>query len=297
VSVVVTCYNYGAYVAECLESVLSQTYRNIEVVVVNDGSTDDSEKEIRRLESDTRIKYVFQANSGQARAKNTGIGHSRGKYIAFLDADDRWDRRKLEKQIPLFLNPRVGVVFSRSKFIDASGADRLFAHGSGHLRPRSGNVSKHLLFDNFVPFSSAVVRRECFERAGTFDESLPMSIDWDLWLRISLDFEFAFVDEELLAYRLGHGGQMSAAVEVRYGCIERITERFLAEHGERFGRSFVRRTRLYTCANRGLYYREKDLGASTRWFLKGVKEWPFGHSAYKGLAKNALVYLSRGATR
>lgn len=293
VSVVIACYNYGRYMAGCVESVLSQTYRDFEVVIVNDGSTDESDGEILRFLPDARIRYVRQANAGQAGAKNTGIGHSRGRYVAFLDADDRWDARKLEKQLPLFSDPRVGVAFSRSRFIDEGGREIPFVHRSKHLRPRSGSVAKHLLFDNFVPFSSSVVRRACFERAGAFDETLPMAIDWDLWLRISLEFDFAFVDEELISYRSGHRGQMSGAVEVRHACIDRIVERFLRENGGRFGRACVRRAGHYTCANRGLFYRERDLGVSTQWFLKGVREWPFGHAAYKGLVKNALVYARR----
>ena len=186
ISIVITCYNYSCYLAGCLDSVLSQTFQDFEVIVVNDGSTDNTDEVIFPYIKDPRIIYIKQKNSGQAKAKNTGIQKSKGRLIAFLDADDLWDTTKLEKQMPLFDDKGVGVVYSRVRYIDEQGDDVSFQHKSTYLTPRAGKITEFLFIDNFIPFSSSVVRRECFERVGVFDESIRMGIDWDLWLRISV---------------------------------------------------------------------------------------------------------------
>ena len=209
IGVVITCYNYGRYLGDCLASVLGQTWQDIDVVVVNDGSTDDTARVVREWLSDPRLHYVEQANAGQARAKNAGIARTRGDLVAFVDADDSWDREKLARQVPLFDDRRIGVVYGRARFVDSDGRDNGFELRGRYVQPQRGDVTEHLLFDNFIPFSSSVVRRECLTRVGGFDEALAMAIDWDLWLRLSVQVRFDYVDAPLIAYRMGHGDQMS----------------------------------------------------------------------------------------
>lgn len=288
VTVVITCYNYASYIEGCINSILDQRYKDFEIVVVNDGSTDNTDEVISGFLSNPRIKYIKQSNAGQANAKNTGIKHSEGKYIAFLDADDLWDETKLEKQIPLFENPRVGVVFSKARYIDENGNELEFELSGEYLIPRSGRVSNYLIFDNFVPFSSSVVRRECFEKVGFFDESLKMGIDWDLWLRISVYYEFDFVDEPLLIYRIGHSGQMSKNLEVRLQCSDKIMERFIKENKKLFSASLVRKALHYSYCNRGNFYWSLDAKRSLYFFLRAVCTWPFSISPYLGLARSFL---------
>ncbi len=104
VSIVVTCYNYGKYVARCLASIQNQTFPDFEVIIVDDGSTDNSELQIRPFLQDKRFRFIKQKNGGQANAKNRGVKESKAELIAFLDADDLWEEEKLEKQIKLFDN-------------------------------------------------------------------------------------------------------------------------------------------------------------------------------------------------
>jgi glycosyltransferase involved in cell wall biosynthesis len=286
VSVVITCYNYGKYLANCIDSVFAQTYKNIEVIVVNDGSTDNSDEVIQKYLSDSRIRYINQKNAGQANAKNTGIRNSRGSFIAFLDADDLWAANKLEKQIPLFSGPSEGVVYCPAKYVDEAGHELNFVATDEYLNPRSGNVTEWLFTDNFVPFSSAVVRKECLEQYGVFDEALKMGIDWDLWLRISAGYKFAFVDERLFYYRIGHPGQMSKNLEVRQGCSDRIMETFIKEHPGVLSAQSIRRAYIHTYCNRGEYFRMTDLKKSCRYFVSAIKANPFESRAYKGMLKN-----------
>ncbi len=291
VSVVITCYNYGKYIARCVESVLGQTFQDFEIIIVDDGSTDNTGEIIAPYLTDSRIHYIKQENAGQAVAKNAGIINSKSEFIAFLDADDLWDHTKLEKQIPLFSDPYVGVVYSSSRYIDGDGKDFIFRIESDYMMPKSGYVSKHLLFDNFVPFSSSVVRRECFERVGLFNESLSMGIDWDLWLRISVYYQFQYVDEPLLLYRIGHSGQMSRNLEKRIRCADSIFQAFLEANPDIVSPYLRRRILHYSCVSRGKYLRNTNLKMSNHYLLKAFITWPFSLEPLKELIKTYLLRI------
>ncbi|QJT07950.1 glycosyltransferase family 2 protein [Oceanidesulfovibrio marinus] len=205
VSIIITCYNYGQYVGEALDSVLNQTFTDWEAFVVDDGSTDNTADVVSRYLDDPRVRYVYQQNAGQASAKNTGIREAKGEFVAFLDADDIWQSEKLAMQLPLFSNPNVGVVYSKRRILDTNGVIRTFYHPPLHR----GNVLDHMFIDNFVCFSSSIARRSILNDARGFDESLDMGIDYDLWIRLAARYEFDFVDAPLVTYRVGHTGQMS----------------------------------------------------------------------------------------
>lgn len=296
VSVIVTCYNYGRFLGRCIESVLRQTFRDLELIIVNDGSTDNTEDIALLYIKDPRVRYIKQDNAGQTRAKNNGIKASCGKFVAFLDADDFWDPTKLEKQLPMFKDPDVGVVYSRVMFIDEEG-NPLHAHiASRYLQPRHGCVTHYLLFDNFIPFSSAVVRREVFDKVGMFDETLTMGIDWDLWLRTSLHYTFAYVDEPLLYYRVGHDGQMSKNVGKRHEASDEIFNRFILNNSDKIDPITIRRVYHYTFVNRGNHFRTKNnLAKSTGYFLKAFVQWPFSIVPFTFLLKNAVLYLLKSS--
>lgn len=293
VSVVITCYNYARYLAECLESVLAQTFNDLEIVVLNDGSTDNTDEVISPFLYDSRIRYIKQKNSGQACAKNTGIRVAQGSFIAFLDADDYWEPTKLEKQMPLFNDSKVGVIYSTSKYIDEEGKELPWKNTMKYLQPQRGWVTRYLLFDNFVVFSSSVVKKEVFQNIGFFDETLGMAIDWDLWLRTSVCYKFEYVSEPLLAYRVGHSGQMSNNLEKRHVCSDLVLERFIRNNPHLVTTALQRRITHYTFMNRGLYFREINMGQSAHFFLKAFFMWPFSIAPFRCLAKNALMVLSR----
>ena len=286
VSVIVTCYNYGHYLAGCLDSIHAQTFEDFEVIVVDDGSTDDTPHQIQPyLSRDDRIQYIRTTNEGQASAKNTGIRNACGEFVAFLDADDLWHPEKLKKQLVLFEDRSIGVVFSRMEFIDEEGRAIVSQEPSGYLRLRSGQVTDHLLFDNFVPFSSSMVRRELLKNYGGFDETLAMGIDWDLWLRLSLHCQFAYVDEPLLRYRVGHAGQMSKKLEVRQKCSDLIFKRFVDDNKERLNPDIVKKAISYTHCSRGYYFRKANPLVSLRHYLTALRyDWT-NSKALIGLAK------------
>jgi glycosyltransferase involved in cell wall biosynthesis len=290
VSVVITCYNYGGYVADCIDSVLGQSYSNYEVVIVNDGSTDNSEYEINRFLADSRIVYVKQKNAGQAKALNVGIEKARGRFVAFLDADDLWEKTKLEKQIPLFMNAGVGVVYSRASFIDQQGRPVKFQLNPKRFEPRANLVTEYLITENFVPFCSSVVRKECLEDVGWIDESLTTGTDWDLWLRISTRYKFAYVNEPLAFYRM-HPTQMSRNTEEMQKSADKIMANFLKRHPGAASRRAIRRAKAYTYCNRAEVFRASNRRKAWRFYFKAIKENPFDGSAYRGLIGSALAML------
>ena len=246
VSVVIAAYNAERYVHEAIQSVLDQTFDNLEVVVIDDGSTDDTLDIIRQFRS-PRVRVFAMENAGQTTAKNRGIRESTGRFVGFCDADDRWHPEKLEKQLPLFdASENVAVVYSSESSIDHAGnvlPDRVDAS----LR---GRVVDALFLENFVPFGSALVRRECLLKVGAFDEDLRMGIDWDLWLRIAAHHDFECVPDSLYVYRKWPG-QMSTNWRGRYDSAFRIMRKFEAEHPGLISASTRRRAYANTYTNRG----------------------------------------------
>lgn len=251
VSVVIATYNMGQYLADAIRSVLEQSRPNLELLVIDDGSTDNTREVVDSFEGDTRLRYHWQPNLGQARAKNVGIGLACGRFIAFCDADDLWTTDKLERQLPAFDDcGRVAVVYSRNRKVDADGLPLASPYNSTHLP--SGQVTQQLFIENFISFGTAVIRRSCLEDVGVFDEAQRMGIDWDLWLRLSTKYEFRYVDAVTYLYRIWPG-QISRNWQGRYEHAFRIMERFVAEHpgavsaatvNEAYAHCYVQRGRL-----------------------------------------------------
>lgn len=200
VSVHIPCYNGEKYIAEALQSVLDQTFHDFEIIVVNDGSTDRTEDIIKGF-CDERIKYYYQENIGLARTRNRQLELSNGELIAFLDQDDLWLPRKLEKQIPLFeKNPDVGLVSSDTIFFDITGKEQQIYKKQ---KPPRGRVFRQLLTRNFLGLVSVVIRRNVLDNLSeSFDNRFTASSDIDLFLRICHDYEFDYVDEPLAKWRM-----------------------------------------------------------------------------------------------
>ena len=198
VTVVIPAYNAMAYLSETVSSVLAQSFTDFELLIVNDGSTDQIDDWAAAL-PDPRVRLIAQENQGLPGARNTGIREAQGQYIAFLDADDLWESTKLEKQMQcLQANADVGVVYTWTLLVDEMGqpTGRVFASQA------EGNVWQQLLETDVISNgSSAIVRRECFETVGDFDRTLTSAEDLDMWLRIAVHYPFAVVKEPLTLYR------------------------------------------------------------------------------------------------
>jgi glycosyltransferase involved in cell wall biosynthesis len=210
VAVVVPLYNLRDFVGEALESAVAQTLppEAVEIVVVDDGSTDGGGDVVQRYGS--RVRYVRQENHGLSAARNVGLAETCAPFVQLLDADDRLAPDKLARQLAAFqTRPEVGIVYAGWHHVDERGAP---LPQRGWSR-QSGDVVDALLLGNLLPPVAPLVRRAAIERAGGFDEGLTSLEDWDLWLRISLlGYKWAYVDAALSDYRVrGDGMHGNAA--------------------------------------------------------------------------------------
>jgi len=206
VSVIITSYNYARFIGETIQSVLDQTYLDVEVIVVDDGSTDNTPEVLARFGD--RITCIYQRNQGKSGALNRGIDAARGRYLAFVDSDDAWLPDALERRLAVFeSDPGVGVVYGRTLVMDESGTLLPYMNGAPPRYP--DDTLRSLLHGVFIPFLTFMARRTCLDQAGTyFNPDFGATNDWELYLRLSRACRFHFVDQPLARYRV-HGSNWS----------------------------------------------------------------------------------------
>ena len=224
VTAVVVCYNHARFVAGCLDSVRSQTYPNLQLLIMDDASCDGSPRVIRDWIASHAVRCDFVAhgcNRGLPRTLNEALRRARGEYVAFLAADDLWLPDKTRAQVgALDGQPdEVGVIYSDAALIDEAGRDLpgRFIETYRHFpRPPEGDLLDVLLDGNFIPAMTTLVRRSCWDAVGRYDESLAYE-DWDMWLRIARRYRFAFLPEITARYRVVHGSLLSTLKGPRRG--------------------------------------------------------------------------------
>lgn len=197
VSVVIPTYNRAHLLSEALDSVFAQTYKDYEVILIDDGSSDGTEALIQKQYAG-RLRYVKQKNAGISGARNRGIALAAGKYIAFLDSDDRWLPEKLGKQFSYMeAHPKTGLLCTKLARYEIGG------DGKNEICPAGfpKHFSELLEGPNFIPTTTTMVRKECFEKVGVFDPNLPVAEDWDLWIRIGKVYEMHCLEDVLAEHR------------------------------------------------------------------------------------------------
>ena len=207
VSVIIPTYNRADYLKLALKSVMEQTYKKIEVIVTDDGSTDNTAEVVTSF-NDTRIKYFYQKNTGlPAAARNLGLREASGEYIAFLDDDDMWLPEKLELQVGyLREHSKYHLVYSNAWIIDENGVwDGLLLKSESF---KEGGIFEELVKTNFIPQLTVLMKRKVFENIGFLNEdsSLIATEDYEYWLRVALHYKIGFVKEPLAMYRVHSGG-------------------------------------------------------------------------------------------
>ena len=206
VSILVPVFNGENYLEETLDSLCRQTYPQIEIIVINDGSTDGSKAVVNHFLNDHRVKYYEQPNGGVSSARNKGIIVSSGEYIALCDCDDVWNPYKAEKQVS-FLNDHTdaGLVYSNFSIMNAEGR---IIESNPIPSPAQGKCFRSLYLENTICASSAMWRRFINDNILMFDEEIHTTEDCDLWLRIASQSKIGYLDENLVHYRL-HGQNSS----------------------------------------------------------------------------------------
>ena len=279
VSVVIPTYNAAPYLRDALKSVLEQTYRNCEVVVVDDGSTDNSAQIVAEYPS---VQYVPQQHRGAAAARNFGIRATTGALIAFLDADDYWMPQKLEQQVRFFAeHPSYGMVFTDHITIDPQGRTLQVTNKRPIL---DGDIVRNIFLLSNIGTPTVMVRRDVLSTVGSFDETLHCAEDENLWIRIAMDYPVGLIPVPLTIVRR-HNDNVSGRPEVVLHWvsknIERLNERCPRIAQRLRGLPRIRYAELHFSA--GLHHLTSDaLGAARKEFalaatkavsLKRVAYW------------------------
>lgn len=284
VTVVIPTYNRAQFIAEAIQSVLEQTFRDFELIVVDDGSTDDTAAVVSRF-TDPRLRYIYQTNQERSAARNHGLRLARGEYVAFLDSDDVWLPAKLEHQVALLdARPAMGLVYTGAYIFEGQCTFM-------EQRPRCrGEVLKALLMeDNVVcgSASTALVRRACFDSVGSFDENLRACEDWDMWLRLAAGgYEFDFVPQPLARCRV-HGTNTQKDAEKMARATRSFFAKVLAQPAY-FASGEISRTRVQSLMEFMVgraYYIARQMGFARRHFLRSLWLYP--------LQGRAVEYLLR----
>ena len=226
VSVIIAAYNGEKYISDAIESVFNQTYKNIEVIVVDDGSTDSTAERIKQYLS--RVKYLYQDNAGVANARNSGIQNSQGEFIAFLDHDDIWLPEKIERQVDYFLkNSQSKFVHTPVRYINHLGE---IIEPSGYWGELKFNGEVKNVKEIFMHFamlqSTMMIKKEIFDEIGLWNQAFTSGDGYDLCLRIALKYTLGFINKPLALYRL-HDSNISKNV-IRFDLAKiRVVEKFL----------------------------------------------------------------------
>src|SRR5215467_12464584 len=281
VSVVIPAYNCARYIEEMLESVLNQSYRAEEVIVVDDGSTDGTRSVLEKYCN--LIKYIHQENAGEPAARNTGIRQASGNCIAFLDADDFWLPDKLKIQMDyLEKHPEVALVYSDMKIFDETGIVHESVKEWLKMSPPSGYIFRELFAETLFGSGTVIFRKACIDQVGFFDETFLVGSDYEMWLRMARHFKFGYVDKPLLMYR--HHATMATrglgrALQNGVPWEGRVIDKLLTLYPEvekELGRSAVRRRLARPYLYLGLSSLSHGNHVEARClFDRSLQEWPW----------------------
>ena len=278
VSIVIPTFNCESYIGEAVDSVLRQDYRSFEIIVVDDGSTDNTRQVLEKYRG--KIRYIYQENGGRSAARNRGIKETRGEYIAFLDADDLWENNKLALQMEYFLkHPDVSLVYADA--LTFRGSEIVAPSMFQDREPFSGDCFLALLRENFIPTQTVIVKKECFKNSGLFDEALEVSEDYDLWLRIAKEYKLSYVPKVLASYRL-HEANVSQNVAKMTKAHEGILRKYVVQAGFKPVLAGQILSYFYFKAGYNLFSANKTK-ESREYFFKSISFWPLQLQPFKYL--------------
>jgi glycosyltransferase involved in cell wall biosynthesis len=301
VTTVIPCYNGRAYIGDAVRSVLGQTYGALEVVVVDDGSSDGS-KDVVRGVADPRVRVVeHEVNRGIAAARNTGVREARGEYVAFLDQDDTWYPRKLEKQVEVLDKDEtgeIGLVFTAREIKRNGGTHRV---GRDLRFPKPiekasrRDVLAAFLERNFVWLISALVRRRCFDDVGFFSESIRSGADdFDFCVRLAMQYRLAYIDEVLVT-RHEHGENYTDPTRMLADDLD-VVDRIAAFDPTLEELRRRRRSELYFRSGR--WWQDRgERGKAREAFRESLRAWPGKVKAVGALCLVAMGPVGEGLVK
>lgn len=294
VSVVIPTFNCERFIGRTVDSALRQTYRDFEIIVVDDGSTDGTQSVLAQYGE--AIHYIKQANQGASAARNEALSNATGEFIAYLDADDLWESEKLACQVEyLDSNPSCGFVHTEVAVIDEQDSllHARFNEETGRKVPQ-GRCLNDILQRSHIQTLTVLERRSAYERAGNFDLRLPVAQDYLHWIQVVLQgYEIGYLPEPLGQYRWRAGSLMSSQRRL-LGDFTKIYEILIDEYQleEDHGREIRRLVDAQLYSNqRQLAYLERlecSSAVARRRLWHMVRQWPFRHELYLDLAKSYI---------
>ena len=224
IDVIIPTYNRAGFLKSALSSVLNQSFGYFQILVVDDCSEDNTEEVVRGFKDDKIIYIRHSINKGEGGSRNTGLRNANARYIAFLDDDDEWLPNKLELQVKLLDSspPEVGCVYTGFLMVDKLTGRVL----SERIPRKRGYVYGDMVMENVVGTSSTVlVKRECFEKVGVYDEGIPWGLDYDMWIRIAKEYHIEYIKDPLVKYNI-HQGQLSNNLGLRINGLETMLQKY-----------------------------------------------------------------------
>jgi len=289
ISIVIPTYNCAKYICEAINSVINQTYKNVEIIVVDDGSTDNTREILKPYIDSKKIRYFYEENSGPAKAKNKGIRIADGEYIAFLDSDDMWLPDKLKSQMDFFRShPNIKAVHCDLDFFNADNIlNNIF--DKKRLIQEGWIFEDYLLLRSWVFLSCLLVRKTVLDTIGLFNESLYTAEDTNLILRIAKKYRFGFVDKILVKRRM-HGKNLSQIGVENYGTfknLDNIVELYPELHPSRS--KLMRKAYEYRYASIGYSnFYKSDYTKARNFLLKALRMSYFNIKALMYLCSTFL---------
>jgi len=275
VSVIIPTYNRAEFLRSAIKSALNQTFSDLEVIVSDDKSTDHTQEVVRSFEHE-RIKYLSnKGNKGPSATRNTAISASKGEYIAFLDDDDEWLPDKLQRQVELLdhSQPNICGVYSNRLFIDKMSGKILSDNpGTEQLQ---GNLLYQLMIKSPIHTSTVVIIKKCLDEIGLFDETISYMEDRDLWIRLSMRWDFEYIPTPLTKAYFHGIAHLSNSLEGQTAGKERLLERYhhlLKNNRKAWGA-------LYLCLGTQ-YCQLKQMKKGRKNIIKGIIKYPFSKMAY-----------------
>ena len=285
VSVVMPTYNYGRFLARALDSVLGQTYSPAEVIVVDDGSTDETPNVLARYAS--RVRAVRQANRGLSCARNVGISIASGDLVALIDSDDTWDSEKLQRQVALWArHPDSGAIGCGVRVLDANGnviRELRFDDATAPARHRIRCVALRRQWVGGSG-SGALIPAEVLRSVGGFDETLGAAEDWDMWLRIAARFPIRNVPEPLAQIWDHRSGTFRNVAKLASNQMS-VLRKLAAREGPNLDRATLRRVHALILGDAaGEAFGSGDWRTSVAYAARSIVRWPFSMSTWRLLA-------------
>ncbi len=281
VSVIIPTFNCAAYLAQTINSVLNQTYGNYELIIVDDGSKDDTRQLIDSLmkKNSGKIRYLYQDNQGVSVARNRGMAEAQGEFIAFLDSDDWWAPQKLAKQMSMFQSDRsLDIIFTNAHIFKNGKVQGTYVRDTDKNQ-MGEDIYYHLLLRNFVVFSSIAVKRSAAEEVGPFEKGMISAQDTDWLLRVVRSHKTGYIDECLVTYQV-RSDSLSRFMSIRFQNYLDILKKNIARYPEisdKLGQKLTNRFAQRYFYLGYVHFDTNDLLAARREFINSMKYNPFSY--------------------